>query len=47
MEITAILSLVGNFAIGGIMIILALLSQRLGNVTHARHHYIWFYYINS
>jgi hypothetical protein len=43
MEITAILSLVGNFAIGGIMIILALLSQRLGNVTHARHHYIWFY----
>lgn len=43
MAITAILSLVGNFAVGIVMIILARLSQRLGHVTHARSHFVWFY----
>ena len=43
MAITAILSLVGNLAIGTVMIILARLSQRLGLVTHARSYYVWFY----
>ncbi len=43
MAITSVLSLVGSLSIGVVMIILARLSQRLGNVTHARHHYVWFY----
>ena len=43
MAFTAILSLVGNFAIGAVMILLARLSQRLGHVTQARSRYVWFY----
>lgn len=43
MEVTSILSLVGNISLGLVMIILARLSQRLGNVTHARQHHIWLY----
>lgn len=43
MVFTAILSLVGSLSIGVVMIILARLSQQLGKVTQARHHYLWFY----
>jgi len=43
MELTSILSLFGNISIGVAMVILARLSQRLGHVTHARHHHIWLY----
>lgn len=43
MEVTSILSLLGNISLGFAMVILARLSQRLGYVTHARHHHIWLY----
>ena len=43
MEWTSILSLFGNISIGMVMIILARLSQRLGNVTHARQYHVLLY----
>jgi len=42
-EVTAVLGLFGQVSLGIVMILLARLSQRLGEVTHARQHHLWFY----
>lgn len=42
-DITAVLSLIGQLSLGAVMILLARLSQQLGHVTHARQHYVWLY----
>jgi len=42
-DITAILSLFGQVSVGVVMVLLARLSHRLGEVTHARQHYVWLY----
>lgn len=43
MNFTVLFSMVGGISVGVMMIVLARLSQRLGNVTHARAHHIWLY----
>lgn len=42
-DITAVLGLIGQVSLGIVMILLARLSQRLGEVTHARQHHLWLY----
>lgn len=43
MNFTVLFSMVGGISVGVMMIVLARLSQRLGNVTYARAHHIWLY----
>ncbi len=42
-DVTSVLSLFGQVSLGIVMVLLARLSNRLGQVTHARQHYIWLY----
>lgn len=43
-ELTALTSILGPFSISAMLLLLGLLSKRLGSVTNAPRHYRWFYF---